>query len=126
MVETKSSLAEDAPPELSMYLTEATLQNGSTMPFKTQLISNYDISEIQIHKKLDHENIVKVLAVDIPKRVVVMEHCEGGDLLDVWQHLAPDLKPDYKIMHIKVILKQVLEAATAKCSHSIRSAIAAQ
>ncbi|MED5453711.1 MAG: hypothetical protein VX961_04190 [Verrucomicrobiota bacterium] len=28
LVETKSSLSEDAPPELSMYLTEATLQNG--------------------------------------------------------------------------------------------------
>ena len=28
LVETQSSLAEDAPPELSMYLTEATLQNG--------------------------------------------------------------------------------------------------
>ena len=28
LVETKSSLAEDAPSELSMYLTEATLQNG--------------------------------------------------------------------------------------------------
>ena len=28
LVETQSSLAEDAPQELSMYLTEATLQNG--------------------------------------------------------------------------------------------------
>ena len=68
------------------------------------------LKEFDILGALDHPNIVRLLEVyDEPSRVnMVMELCEGGDLLDAWTEGG--VLADHGEEDVKRILKQMLSA----------------
>ena len=68
------------------------------------------LKEFDILGALDHPNIVRLLEVyDEPSRVnMVMELCEGGDLLDAWTEGG--VLADHSEEDVKRILKQMLSA----------------